>query len=130
VRLVSQRKQGIVSKAGRGEEQLGTVAILTTEHGESRQAEVSRPKAPDQMPEVLSRVVWLLATDLYVSRINAGGVAVHAGCWVHGHFTTPDIELPAMPGAGDDAALPALPRPEGRPGEGKYRRWHKTLQLH
>ena len=104
MRLVSQRKQGI-STAGRREEQLGTVAILTTEHGKSRQAEVSRPKAPpDQMPEVLS-LVWLLATDLYVSRINAGGVAVHAGCWVHGHFTTPDIELPAMPGAGDDAAL-------------------------
>jgi hypothetical protein len=57
------------------------------------------------MPEDLDRVARLLATNLYIARINAGRVAVHAGCWVQGHFSTPDIELPAMPGASDDAAL-------------------------
>jgi hypothetical protein len=56
------------------------------------------------MPEDFDRL-YHLATNLHIALMNAGCVTVHAGCWVHSHFPSLEIELPAMPGAGDDAAL-------------------------
>jgi hypothetical protein len=45
------------------------------------------------------------AAHLHGALFNAGRVAVDAGCWVHRHCSAAQVELPAVPRAGHDAAL-------------------------